>query len=242
MGVDKNFIRKTKLWLNASGNYGLDPKNNDVGPKTITALNMELKKLNVLDIADALPGKKIEIKHTDWFGAPWVGSFIHLLGRYETDPKLNEALVPEWRLEGLPGFKTLAGNLRAWCSVLVNASLRKQGVKSTNNAGAASHSKWGKACQYWFGATLPIKHRGGGRHVCFFLYWIDEKKKICATLDGNRGNQFGVFRTDLSGRGDTLVPGPRWSTEVADGQSVSMEDVLAKYPFLKVGGVGSGTR
>lgn len=61
----------------------------------------------------------------DYFGSPWIGSYIHLLGRYETDPQLNKELVPEWAKEGLPGFKTLAGNDHPWCAVLVGASLRK---------------------------------------------------------------------------------------------------------------------
>jgi len=179
-----------------------------------------------------------------YFGAPWMGLDMDLLGRHESDPELNKRYVPEWKNVGLPGYKTLVGNRHAWCSIRCTAVLRRSNIPVKGlTAGAASHSKWGKRSPFWFGCTLDIKHKGGGRHVCFFLYWIDEKKKIAATLDGNRGNRFCVARTDLSGAGDTLVTGPRWSNDWPDGQLVSMGEVLKVYPHLKVGGSGSsGTR
>lgn len=178
----------------------------------------------------------------DYFGAPWIGADIDLLGRHETDKELNKRFVPEWALEGLPDYDKLWGNKYAWCSVLVNAKLRKVGIKGTNSAAAASWSKWGNECGFVFGAVLPIKHSSGGRHVCFFLYWIDEAKKIAATMDGNRGNMYCVAKTDLSGNGDYLVGGPRWPIHIPVGTKVSMADVLKKYPILKVGGVGGSTR
>ena len=210
----------------------------DPGPKTRAAL----AKYDV-----ELLLKKAELPETpapsgDFFGAPWIGANLDLLGRDETDKELNARYVPEWSKEGLPGYKTLAGNRHAWCSVRANADRRKVGVSTTNSAAAASWSSYGKKCPFWFGAALDIRHKGGGRHICDFLYWIDEKKKIAATLDGNRGNKFCVAKTDLSGAGDTLVAGPRWPKEMPDGQLVSMQDVLAKYPILKVGSVASGTR
>jgi len=177
----------------------------------------------------------------DYFGAPWVGANIDLLGRDETDPELNKRYVPEWKLEGLPGYKTLAGNTHAWCSVRENADKRKVGVKGTNSAAAASWSRWGYKCPFWFGATLDIRHRSGGRHVATFLYWVDEKKKIAAALGGNQGNKFSIVPTNLSGSGDTLVAGPRWSHDWPAGQLVSKEEVLKAYPFLKVGGKGGGS-
>lgn len=181
-------------------------------------------------------------KTDNFFGAPWVGANIDLLGRSETDPELNARYVPEWKLEGLPGYKTLSGNTHAWCSVRENADMRKVGVKGTNSAGAASWSKWGRKCPFWFGASLDIKHKGGGRHIGDFLYWVDEKRKIAAVLGGNQGNKFSIVATNLSGSGDTLVAGPRWSKDVADGQFVTKAQVLAKYPFLKVGGSMGNTR
>jgi len=173
------------------------------------------------------------------FNAPWVFSNLDMLGRKEGDPKLEARFVPEWKLEGLPGYKTLVGNRHAWCSVVCNADLRKAGVKGTNSAAASSWSKWGVKSPFWFGALLDIKHKGGGRHCCKFLYWIDEKKKIAATLDGNRSNTYGVFATDLSGKGDTLVTGPRWPDKWVSGQLVSMGEVLKAYPQLKVGSKAS---
>lgn len=177
------------------------------------------------------------------FNAPWVFANIDLLGRDETDPVLNARYVPEWKLEGLSDYKTLAGNRHAWCSLKVNADLRKVGVKGTNSAAASSWSKWGKKSLFWFGCTLDIMHASGGRHVCFFLYWIDEAKGICATMDGNKGNKFCIARTDISGKNgaDRLVTGPRWSKDAPDGMLVSMQDVLKVYPNLKVGSSSSGS-
>ena len=177
---------------------------------------------------------------SEWFGAPWVGANIDLLGRHETDPELNARYVPEWAKEGLPGYKTLAGNTHAWCSVRENADKRKVGVKGTNSAGAYSWSKWGRKSPFWFGCTLDIRHASGGRHVCDFLYWIDEKRGICATLDGNRSNRFAVNVTTLAPGRDQCVAGPRWPTDWPDGKLVSMADVLKAYPMLKVAGATSG--
>lgn len=228
----------TILLQRAMNDAGISPRFEETGifgPHTEEALNhFEF---------DIIARKKSEIVPSgDYFGAPWIGANIDLLGKDEFDAELNARYVSEWKLEGLPGFKTLEGNEHAWCSVRANADRRKVGVKSTNSAAAASWRTWGKKCPFWFGAALPIKHASGGGHICDFLYWIDEANKICATLDGNRSNKFGVFRTDLSGSGDTLPAGPRWSNEVSDGQLVSMTDVLKAYPFLKVGGSGGSTR
>lgn len=177
----------------------------------------------------------------DFFGAPWIGANVDLLGRDETDHELNARYVPEWAHEGLPGYKTLAGNSHAWCSVRENADKRKVGVKGTNSAGAASWSHWGKQCPFWFGATLDIQHYSGGRHVGDFLYWIDESAHIAACYGGNQSNRLSVAAISLAHGHDHLVTGPRWSLEVPDGQLVPMSVVLAHYPYLKVGGHGSGS-
>lgn len=175
------------------------------------------------------------------FNAPWVFANIDLLGLDETDPKLNARYVPEWKLEGLPSYTSLAGNSRAWCSLKVNADLRKVGVKGTNSAAASSWSKWGRKSPFWFGSILDISHQSGGRHVCFFLYWLDEKKGICATMDGNKSNKFCIAKTTLSAKADKLVTGPRWPIDQKDGYTVSMTEVLNRYPILKVGSNSNGS-
>ena len=215
----------------------------DPGPKTQAAL----AKFDVGIVVTKQPADDTlapaPVAEGDYFGAPWIGVDLDLLGRDESDKELNARYVPEWAKVGLPGYKSLMGNARAWCAIRVSKALRQVGINVKGlTAAASSMSKFGKKCPFWFGAGLDIKHRAGGRHVCFFLYWIDEAKKIAATLDGNRGNKFCVARTDLSGSGDTLVTGPRWPNDAPDGMKVSMEDVLTKYPFLKVGSVGAGTR
>lgn len=231
------FIADLQRLLNANGANLVE--DGIFGPKTKAALDSALAGKLTTDIPK-LP-EAAKPKKADYFGAPWVGANIDLLGRYETDKELNARYVPEWKLEGLPGYKTLSGNTYAWCSLRHNADRRKVGAKGTNSAAASSWSSWGRKCPFWFGATLDIRHKSGGRHVCEFLYWIDEKKKIAATMDGNRGNKFGIFATDLSGKGDVLVTGPRWQTDWPDGQLVSKEDVLAAYPFLAVGSSGDTT-
>lgn len=228
----------------AMNDAGVKPKfslTGNYGPQT------ERETDNFEFTITAVPKKVIDLptkpSATGYFGAPWVGVNIDLLGRHESDPELNRRYVPRWAKVGLPGYKSLEGNARAWCAIMIIENLAQAGVNVKGlNAGAYSLSKWGKKCPFWFGAGLDIKHgKNGGRHVCFFLYWIDEKKKIAATLDGNRGNRFCVARTDLSGSHDYLVAGPRWGSEVPDGQFVSMAEVLAAYPYLKVGGSGSAS-
>lgn len=204
-----------------------------IGPKTLAA---EAK------FAPPLPIPKVDPKN--YFGAPWIGVDVDLLGRTETDPELTRRLAPHWKKVGLPGYvaKGLVSSARAWCALRVHYALSKVGVPTEKlNAGAYSLSSYGAGSPFYFGALLPIKHRGGGRHAAFFLYWIDEAKKIAATLDGNRSNKFAVFATDLSGRGDTLANGPRFPKGMT-GQFVSKAEVLKAYPFLKVSGSGSGTR
>lgn len=214
----------------------------DYGPLTEA---VALDAIGVMGQADPTPVPVVKpppLASGEQFGAPWVFANIDLLGRHETDPELNARYVPEWKLEGLPGYKTLSGNSFAWCSVKENADKRKVGIKGTNSAGARSWSTWGRKCPFWFGATLDIKHASGGRHVADFLYWIDEAKHLAAIIGGNQGNKFSVVSATLAAGRDTLVSGPRWSNDWPDGRMVSMVEVLKAYPFLKVGGsMGSTT-
>jgi hypothetical protein len=231
----KDGIKRLQNTLNGFG-HSLTV-DGDYGPKT------ELATLGAIGSRGAVKeeSKPVAI-HGDMFGAPWVFANIDLLGRKETDPELNARYVPEWKLEGLPGYKTLSGNSYAWCSLRENADLRKVGIKGTNSAGARSWSSWGKKCQYWFGATLDIQHPGGGRHVGDFLYWIDENKRVAACLGGNQGNRFSVASISLAPGHDRCVTGPRWANEWPDGRQASMAEVLAAYPYLKVGGSMGSTR
>lgn len=232
----KELFVNLQIELNSRGEYLL--VDGDAGPLTQAALAKYDVVLSAHAVAHAPPPPKT----TEDFGAPWIFANLDLLGRTETDPELNARYVPEWKLEGLPGYTTLAGNSHAWCSVRENADKRKVGVKGTNSAGAASWSEWEKKCPYWFGATLDIKHAGGGRHVNDFLYWIDEANKIAACLGGNQGNKFSIASFNLSGNAhghDEVVAGPRWSTACPDGRLVSRAEVLAKHPHLVVGASGS---
>ena len=250
MLTQKDLIKALQRAVNAQGErLTVD---GDPGAKTQAALSkyeitvsINFPSYNVVAKKNETPVVQPQqpvVTDQEFFGAKWVGSNIDLLGRFEHDPILAARFVPGWKICGLPGYKTLVGADHAWCSLCANEDLRAAGIKGTNSAGARSWSNYGDETDYVFGAILPIKHRSGGRHVNVFLYWIDEKKKIAATKDGNRGNQYCIAETDLSGRGDTLVGGPRWPKGVAKGKLVSKQEVLAKYPFLKVGGsVGNST-
>ncbi|WKV32925.1 hypothetical protein MAC3UK_0038 [Bdellovibrio phage MAC3UK] len=238
------FIADLQDLLNANGASPALVTDGLMGPKTKKALDAALagKLVKAADLPK-IPAKA-PVTTLGYFGAPWVGANIDLLGRYETDKDLIARYEPEWKNCGLSGYKGLAGTPRAWCALKENADRRKVKSETTNSAAASSFSRLGVKCPFWFGACLDIKHKSGSRHVCTFLYWIDEKKQIAATIDGNRNNQFGVFATDLSGKGDVLVAGPRWPKDWADGQFVSKADVLKQYPFLAVGStnVGGSTR
>lgn len=175
----------------------------------------------------------------EFFNAPDIFANIDLLNLPETDPRLNARIAPEWPLEGLQ-YKDLIGNGHPWCMLDVNADLRKIGAKGTGSAAASSLSLWGYHCPYWFGCKFDIEHKSGHRHAARYLYTIDAAKHLYATLDGNRENRFGVNVTDLSGHGDRLVTGPRWSNEMPPGMFVSMIEVLARYPQLKPRGLSVG--
>ena len=189
------------------------------------------------------PGLPVSVGN--YFGAIWIGSYLDFLGLEESSPKLNAALVPEWAKENLPHFKTLAGNDHPWCSVLVNASFRKVGIKPTNNAMASSWRTWGRKGEYWFGSVLGLRHASGGGHVTFFLYWVDKAKGLAACYGGNQSNHLSVVIYNLSGNAhghEEVVNGPRWPEGQPDGKSLTQHEVLSQYPNLKVGGVAGSTR
>ncbi len=173
------------------------------------------------------------------FNAPWVFQDIDILGSKEDSRELAKRLVPFWRRVGL-SFSNLIGTSHAWCALRVNYALDKAGIKGSGSAAAKSFEKYGKPCPYWFGSILPLTHSNGNHHVNLFLYWHDEAKKIAVTMDGNRNNEFGIFLTDISGRGDKVIPGPRWPLGVADGVFKTKAEVLAEFPFLKPGSNGTG--
>lgn len=239
----KELFRRFQVAMN---NAGASPKlteDGDYGPKT-TAMSEKFDFIVTAKLQPIVAQPVPFPADTDFFGAPWIGSFIHLLGLSETDPKLNAELVPYWAKVGLPQFKTLAGNDHAWCALFGNAAYLKQGIKGSGSAAAAKVRQWGKECPWWFGASLGINHASGGDHETFFLYWVDEGKRLAACFGGNQSNKLSVAQYNLSGNKnghDEVINGPRFPIGW-NGQTVSMADVLAKYPQLKVGGVAGSTR
>lgn len=234
----KEWNRKLQEAMNEAGATPKFDASGVFGPRT----EMDSERYDIAVTAKlkvTTPTTPIDTR--DFFGAIWVGVDLDLLGRKETDKELERRYETEWEKVGLP-YDDLIGRAHAWCILRMIKAYRqvKIDVKGLT-AAAKSLSKWGKKCPFWFGAGLDIEHKGGGRHAAIFLYWINEAKKIAATLDGNRNNEFNVFATDLSGKGDHLVEGPRWPNGWPDGSSPAMAEVLAAYPMLKVGGAGSST-
>lgn len=118
-------------------------------------------------------------------------------------------------------------------------------IQPSNSAAASSYRTWAlEADDYWFGCVISMRHVSGGNHVGFFLYWIDERKKIAAIYSGNSGNRLCVAAYNLSGNanGHDQVMGRRWPKNWPKGHVRSMAEVLAKYPHLKVGGTSETTR
>lgn len=173
------------------------------------------------------------------WNAPWVFVDLDLLGRDETDPELNRRIVPIWKKLGL-NFTTLAGNAHAWCQARIEYVLNKFGIKGTGSAGASSLQKYGIECPFWFGALLPIEHSNGNHHANIFLYWEDSVARIACTMDGNRNSKFGIFYTDISGKGDRVKPSPRWPLNQQPGFTLTKEQVLAVYPWMVPGSSGTG--
>jgi hypothetical protein len=248
MSSEKDFLRKMA--------EEFQEEVNELGVHKLTKDGIPgLKTLSIFDLYDVemvLTPKKIDqtvsptvaqLPSGDYFGATWMGLDLDLLGQSEFSKELQARYVPEWKRCGLPHYNTLIGIKYAWCLLGQIKVLREVGANIKGlTVAARSVTEYGESCPFWFGCLLPIKHAGGGRHGAFFLYWIDEKRKIAATLDRNRSNLFAVFATDLSGSGDTLVGGPRWPTGWPAGKLISKEDVLARYPQFAVKGSGSSTR
>lgn len=239
--IYSDLIKKIQSAMNAAGSK----LTVDGDPGPVTQRECEKYEFAVsakpIQVLEPVPTPK-PAPSGGYFGALWVGANNDLLGLLETDKRLMERFVPHWARVGLPGYKSLSGSSFAHCALVLDANFYAVGIKGPGSAGASRTSKWGDKCPFWFGAALHIKHNKGkgGNHTCIFLYWIDEAKGICATKDSNRSNKYGIFETDISGKGDVVIGGPRWPKGHPPGQLVSKAEVLKRYPELKVGSKGTG--
>lgn len=142
----------------------------------------------------------------------WVRHLVSRLGW--TEFSHNKEIAKDWWMAGLPSFKSVIGKTNAWCGLACEIALRSGGLKGpARSAAAASWSNFGEACDYICGAFLPLKHAGGGRHICVFLYWVDFDKRIAACIGGNQGNAYKISSYNLSGNSkgkESVVGGPRW--------------------------------
>jgi uncharacterized protein (TIGR02594 family) len=176
------------------------------------------------------------------FMQSWILEAMKMIGWTEFDH--DKELSVYWKWTNVPGYTTVIGSSYAWCALFVGACLELSGIRGSRDAGADSYSDYGKPCHYWFGSILPIRHASGGRHVTYFLYWVDEAKGLAAVLGGNQQDAVSVAVYNLSGNSaghDEVVKGPRWPISQPDGQSMSQDSVLSAYPQLKVGAGGGST-
>lgn len=219
----KDLVKKLQIELNKQGeSLSLD---GDFGPKTQAALDRFDLKLGLSKKPVSAP-----ISYDDFLSAPWLRYMTTLIGLSEYMFKLNEILAPHWPMVGLPQFKDLNGSDHAWCSLAADWAMFKAGIRGTRNAMALSWRTWGKECPYWFGSVLGIRHASGGGHVTFFLYWVDESKKLAACLGGNQGDEVNVTVYNLSGNAkghDEVVNGPRWPHGFPAGIILSATDAKA---------------
>lgn len=219
----KDLVKKLQIELNKQGeSLSLD---GDFGPKTQAALDR-------FDLTLGLSKKPVSSTISDdaFLRAPWLRYMTPLIGLSEYMFKLNDILAPHWPMVGLPQFKDLKGRDHAWCSLAADWAMFKAGIRGTRNAMALSWRTWGKECPYWFGSVLGIRHASGGGHVTFFLYWVDESKKLAACLGGNQGDEVNVTVYNLSGNAkghDEVVNGPRWPQGFPDGIILSATDAKA---------------
>lgn len=213
----KDLVRNLQIEMNKQGeSLTLD---GDFGPKTQSALDKFILKLNLSKKPVVTP-----VLDDAFIRAPWLRYLAPLIGLSESMFKLNDILAPHWHQVGLPQFKDLKGSVHAWCSLAADWAMFKAGIKGTGNAMALSWRTWGKSCPYWFGSVLGIRHASGGGHVTFFLYWVDESKKLAACLGGNQGDEVNVTVYNLSGNAkghDEVVNGPRWPNGFPDGVILS---------------------
>lgn len=145
--------------------------------------------------------------------SPWIAKGITMLGwtEFDHDKELAKFCWPA--TDDCKGLKSVIGSDNAWCSGWVCGCLEAVGVRGSRSGSASSYRDWADACGYIFGAVVSIRHTGGGNHVGFFLWWIDEKKKIAAILSGNSGNAVTIGAYNLSGNAagcDEVVTSPRW--------------------------------
>lgn len=204
-----DLVKRIQAEMNSLGsNLKVD---GDPGPKT----QAELSKYDILAVDFALKSNVIPlVKVTSSSKAmpPWIEFGLKRLGWTEFDH--DEELSKFWPMVGLPQFKTVIGTTHAWCGKEAAEWLYSCGLTFPKGAaGAANWEGYGESCDYICGAVLPIRHAGGGRHVTFFLYWIDRENKIAACLGGNQSNGVRISVINISGnknKHDEVMTGPRW--------------------------------
>lgn len=199
----KSFNWQTQRLLNLLGATPPLFVDGVVGPKTMAALDAELKKHVLID-TPSLPTGAVK--------PFWITHLESRLGWTEFNH--DKEIAKDWPLVGLPQYKTVIGTSHAWCGLACAVALHSGGIKPPKGAaGAKNWENFGEPCEWICGAFLPIRHPGGGRHICCFLYWIDRENKIAACIGGNQSNAYSIARYNLSGNAkghDEVVTGPRW--------------------------------
>lgn len=213
-------MRKAKIIIKKVGGAGADGVfwapiyeggKYDSSAKIIAAVQ-NFKLASVSDVVEApieKPAPELPLEQL----APWIFKGISMLGwtEFDHDKELAKFCWPA--TDDCKGLKSVIGSDNAWCSGWVCGCLEAVGIKGSRSGSASSYREWGEKCGFIFGSIVSIRHTGGGNHVGFFLWWIDEKKKTAALLSGNSGNAVTIGTYNLSGNAagcDEVVTSPRW--------------------------------
>lgn len=218
----KRKVREMKVLLIKFG-YKLDPENGNFGVVTDAAVKDFQSKhgLEVDGIVGPLTMAELEKGPTPppplepvppGVMPPWVAYLLSRLGWTEYDH--DKEIAKDWPKVGLD-YKTVIGTSYAWCGLAAYMSLYVNGLRGPKGAAASRNWRqgWGEVCGYISGAFLPIRHANGSGHICVFLYWVDEAKKLAACLGGNQSNGYRISTFNLSGNKagkDEVIGGPRW--------------------------------
>lgn len=165
--------------------------------------------------------------------APWLDEAQKYNGKSENDSVFNKFMSGFWKIVGLPGYKTIAGNSFAWCGLTVAAFLSIAGYQwAPNGAGARN---WGHSTKLQYidwkangfprGAIIHINHNancssGSSNHVTMSAGDCAPQDLKSGTIQGFGGNQGNKLTTSNYPVTDICEVG--WPKAKTDGTPVPL--------------------
>ncbi len=136
------------------------------------------KPADVIPIRKDIPIQNVSPVAAKPVDPPWMVEAKKHEGKKESDRKFSDYLSGFWKIVGLKGYVTIAGNNRAWCGLFVAAMLSVAGYQYQKNGAGAKHwAEYGVKIEYKThgiprGAVLYLNHAhecgsGKGNHVTF---------------------------------------------------------------------------